>query len=263
MRSIIELPRTVLPNLDLTVKTASDGLSLMHVAVLADNRGLVELLCQYSQSLVNSRSETHVTPLHLAATHGLHDIAEVLLGEFHAFVNARDDDGMTALLFACRHGHLRLAKLLVKHGANVTVEEDEEGTALHLACRAGDFAMMKWLVRRGLRPDEKSSSSEGVSPQHIVLSLLAWAGGGGSKSSEEEDDEEDEEEDADGKVEVYGRMADWLAAWSLADKMGLSVEDVLAEMSSEKKKTTHSVKSSKSAAASGGRSASFNGVSRR
>jgi ankyrin repeat protein len=221
VQTIIELPRTVLQHLDLAVKNTA-GLSLMHVAVRANNLPLVRLLCQYSQSLVNSRSETHVTPLHMASMYGFYEIADTLLVQFDAFVNARDDDGMTALLFACRNGHLRIAKLAVKHGANVFVEEDVAGTALHFACSAGDFAMTKWLVRQGLRPD--TENNDGVSPEQVAQDQLREVKAAIVESS----DDELRDKEAD-----LVRVTNWLAAWSLADKMGLPVEEVLAEMSIE------------------------------
>ena len=233
MRGIIELPRTVLPQLDLGIKN-SEGLTLLHLAVLAPNESLVKLLCQYSPSLVNSRSELHLTPLHLAVMHGSYEIAQVLL-DFEAYVNARDDDGMTALLFACRHGHLRLAKLLVKHGANLSVEEDTEGTALHMACRNGDFAMMKWLVRLGLRPDIENNG--GVSASQLIQELLAESKATSLQMKDLSNDSiyDENDDDDDERAEAYSRMADWLVSWSLADKMGVTVEEVLAEVKKDKK----------------------------
>lgn len=232
MRSIIELPRSVLPLLDLAAKSGppSAGLSLLHVAVQADNTPLVQLLSQFCPSLVNSRSvDSHTTPLQLAARGGFLSTAAMLLTDFQAFVNARDHEGMTALLFACRHGHLRLAQLLVKEGANVRVEEEGGGSALHMACRAGDFAMVKWLVKKcGLRPDGGEEGHQ--SPEQLVCELLAKARA--EQGNTEEGEEEEEDGDSEDKENRFRRIADWLAAWSLADKMGVSVDEVLAEMTS-------------------------------
>lgn len=216
MRSIIELPRSVLQHLDLAVKS-EEGLSLMHVAVEAGNSQLVRLLGQYCQSIINSRSSNHLTPLHVAVINCHMPIVEILLGEFQAFVNARDDTGMTAVLYACRHGHLRVAKFLAKQGANLFVEEDADGNALHLACRSGDFAMVKWLVRQGLRPD--TENNDGVTPAQLVQKIL------------HEEVVPLPGSEGKGEVEEYQRIGNWLTAWTLSENLGISVDEVLAEMS--------------------------------
>ena len=195
LQKIIELPRSVLHNLDLCVKN-SEGKTLMHIAAEQNNAALVDMLVAIP-ALVNARDEIHRTPLHYACKGGFVALAETLLAH-EGFVNARDDEAMTPLLCACQGGHLKLAKLLVKHGASVAAESDEGGNALHYACRAGDMSMAKWLVKCDLDPNR---------PGHYECTPMQCVDRGENP-----------------------QLLDWLLAWTLAKETGRSVEVILQEM---------------------------------
>jgi ankyrin repeat protein len=197
LQNILTLPRTVLQEVDLMLKS-SDGRTLMHTAAEQNNLGLIDMLSGYPQ-LVNSRDETHRTPLHYACMLSHGDAAERLV-ENDAFVNARDDGGMTPLILACNNGNIKLAKYLVSKGATVQAESDE-GNSLHFACRAGDMSMAKWLVKSGVNPNDKGHQT--MSPIQCV----------------------DKRE--------HPQLIDWLLAWSLAQDTGRSIDDILMEMHSD------------------------------
>ena len=117
----------------------------------------------------NDKGETH---LHRAAIKGNKKVAEKLLrigidpnGVDHAggysngyFLPATVGHysfavppfaGYTPLHEACNRGHLSVARLLVKHGANVNLyggTDDQKETALHDAARNGHSKVSDWIT---------------------------------------------------------------------------------------------------------------------
>ncbi len=91
------------------------------------------------------------------------DIVALLI-EGGADPNLQDVDGYTALMFATSASSTRTVKLLLDHGANISLKvhgkdprgegEDEGYTALLFACRNGDVDIVKLLMERGANPGE-------------------------------------------------------------------------------------------------------------
>jgi ankyrin repeat protein len=209
-QQIILLPRTVVrESLDIDRKN-SEGLTFIHLAVLRKNMELVEFLSSYPSQINARESQCHETPLHFSCKGegrgggeggGCYDITSLLLTSRHTvYVNARNDHGVTALHYASQSvGNLRLVKLLVKAGANLQQECDRGYTALHYACECGEDApLVKYLIKSGLDPTEKNEKN--VNPLQLV--------------------------DKDRFPELY----EWLLAWTLATKVGKTVEEVLEEI---------------------------------
>lgn len=65
-------------------------------------------------------------PLHLATLNGYTDIAELLIGN-GMDIDAADRFGKTALQYAEKYGHKRIAALLKKYGADITLPEEYNG----------------------------------------------------------------------------------------------------------------------------------------
>lgn len=107
---------------------------------------------------VNERNREGETPLHVACEFGCFEIAEALI-EAGADVNARDNHGVTPLIKACSNIYTLLAKLLLDSGAEVNAvngRDNESYTALHAACANDDDILddelVKLLLRRGADP---------------------------------------------------------------------------------------------------------------
>jgi len=106
------------------------GCTALHVAVLAGNEEVSQLLIEHSIDL-DIQDFNHRTPLHMVAYMGLGKAARMLLerGEpLKARLNARDKDRRTPLHIASQRGHSGIARLLLKFGADV----DAQGTVTPL-----------------------------------------------------------------------------------------------------------------------------------
>ena len=65
------------------------------------------------------------------ARHNRYDVLKSLLAEGEADVGIRDPKGNTLLHVACQNGGRRIAKLLLREGANVDAVNAQGNTALH------------------------------------------------------------------------------------------------------------------------------------
>ena len=107
------------------------------------------------------------TPLHYAASCGLHDIAKILAIEHPEGVNARRfDNPTTPLHLASANGHVDLARMLVDRGANVSAQKEDGWTALHLASRYGHVDLARMLVERGA--DMSAQKENGWTALHLA-----------------------------------------------------------------------------------------------
>jgi hypothetical protein len=77
-------------------------------------------------------------------------VAELLIqrGEDAA---SRDNSGWTPLYAASRSGHVKMAELLIRHGADsdVSSPHDKGRTPLHAASYGGHVKMAEWLIQHG------------------------------------------------------------------------------------------------------------------
>lgn len=72
------------------------------------------------QTNVDEKDSMGCTALSVAAWYGKHRMAKYLIKQ-GADVNTKDNHGLTPLLCACECNHYNVAKLLLKHGADVEV----------------------------------------------------------------------------------------------------------------------------------------------
>jgi hypothetical protein len=91
------------------------------------------------------------TPLVLAARYTLVAIAQILLETKGVQPDLEDNDGRTPLSWALETGHLGLAKLLLKHGADIN-REDRKGKT-PMAYAPENISRLKLLGILGLSPD--------------------------------------------------------------------------------------------------------------
>jgi hypothetical protein len=96
---------------------------------------------------------TTSTPLHYAASIGLHDVVAFLIDEHSQDVQACDTSygEETPLHAASRGGHAVVAQLLLEHGANVMAKTQAERTPLHLASIDGHVEVTRVLLKHGAK----------------------------------------------------------------------------------------------------------------
>ena len=139
----------------------------LHYAALWGLHSIVEfLVIEHSQD-VHSRGFTdNATPLHLASKHGHVKAARMLL-EHGADVTAQNKDGETPLHLASQKGQVEVARMLIERGADVTAQNKDGETPLHLASRKGQVEVARMLIERGA--DVTAQNKDGETPLHLAL----------------------------------------------------------------------------------------------
>ena len=143
--------------------TDRDGRTPLHHAVL--NMRHAFLPC-----LANLRTAVHEdalgnTPLHLAALACNQPALKALLA-WRAGLNVRNRDGNTALSCACTIASANSADsadsvmLLIRAGADITLENRLGQRPLHIACLHGQTAIVRMLLALGADPDVRTAHGE-------------------------------------------------------------------------------------------------------
>lgn len=172
---ILDLPRSVLPRLDLGLLDA-EGSNLLHIAVKAGSVGIAEELLQGGDILVNAVDSYGRTCLHVACLHNISDVLP-MLRKSGVEVNIPDDRGYTAFHYACVSGNVEMAQWLVREGALMHLISNDGDNALHISAAVGDLPLVQWLVGCGL--DLKSRNNYEMSPYELALyrhkeSVVQW-----------------------------------------------------------------------------------------
>ena len=88
----------------------------------------------------------------------------------------RNSKGETALHTAARAQPARqptkMAKLLLKHGADINVRTPDGRTPLHVAVNAGNVKMVKFLLENGAEPN--IADNRGATPLHYLITVPHW-----------------------------------------------------------------------------------------
>jgi ankyrin repeat protein/Tol biopolymer transport system component len=105
--------------------------------------------------------------IHEAAQTGNLDRVKALLAEDSRLANALDDSGRTPLHWAARTTHLEIAKLLVAHGADVTIRDVNQVLPLHSAAYRGADAFVAFMIAEGADVDAKAIT--GATPLHFAV----------------------------------------------------------------------------------------------
>jgi ankyrin repeat protein len=110
------------------------GCTPLHIAVLARQEGVSQLLIEHSVDL-DIRNIDHQTPLHIMAYMGLSNTTQILLdrGEpLRAGLNARDKNNWTPLHLATQKLHSDIVASLLKFGADADAQDSDTITSLLL-----------------------------------------------------------------------------------------------------------------------------------
>uniref|UniRef100_A0A1I7YD73 ANK_REP_REGION domain-containing protein n=1 Tax=Steinernema glaseri TaxID=37863 RepID=A0A1I7YD73_9BILA len=182
---------------------SSAGVTALHMAVLADNIPVIEvllkeLLCSPNYALDNEKR----TPLHYAALHGreraaalllehgasnmIRDQHEVTAAHYAAqqdantldvilrsinydLENVNDKQGRSIFMWAVLAGNIKTVEYCLRKN-NLIIhrsETDKKGlTALHLTVHMGNLELCKLLMQQGWNPSD--SDNYGATPLHIA-----------------------------------------------------------------------------------------------
>lgn len=131
---------------DINEKTAlsMDGLTPIHLAVLARDRMMVTVILHYKPN-VDIMSASGETPLHSAMKMGLRAIARLLIDETYVF-NAADNNGVTTAMMAVRSGSDEIVSAMMKQGLRGT-DTCGAGTLLEYALSFSSYNIYAELCR--------------------------------------------------------------------------------------------------------------------
>ncbi|CAM9294074.1 unnamed protein product [Ectocarpus sp. 8 AP-2014] len=124
----------------------------LHDAALKGSAKLTEALLAKAALDINERTEDGFTPLNVAAQEGHHRVARILL-RHNASVTVASENGCTPLMLSAQNGHVVVTKLLIDAGSDVNAATDEGITSLHQAADEGHSEILSMLVNAGANPD--------------------------------------------------------------------------------------------------------------
>lgn len=140
----------------------------LSIAIALQDMNAARVLLDHNAS--PTREEEQFPPLNRACYLGNEDMARLLI-RHGANLETRDQDrDFTPLEHAIRRGSKPLASLLLDKGANVNAAENSDGwTPLMTACSYGDEEIVALLVKKGA--DVKKPKRDSVTPLHIACRL--------------------------------------------------------------------------------------------
>lgn len=126
--------------------------------MLTKNRDLVNYQCLRKNSISSAWPRQWQTPLWHAMIDGHEDIVEVLILEFKANTERKNISGYTFLQYLgslkeCSAGHIKVAEVLIRHGADVHAEYKQifgyNGTPLQIALHSCNLRYADFLLNNG------------------------------------------------------------------------------------------------------------------
>ncbi len=105
------------------------GDNALHWALEEDKDGIVPLLIR-AKADVNCMSERERRPLHIVCeSRSENTVVTQLLLDAKAYVDPKDESHTTPLMLASSHGSIKIMKVLLKRGANVSTKNDNGDTS--------------------------------------------------------------------------------------------------------------------------------------
>ena len=121
----------------------------IHAAAFQGHLDVVETLSQ-DRSVLSIDAGKTGNPLHWAVVRNRKAVTELLISR-GADIDLPNPDGLSPFLMAVSQGHVEMAKLLMRHGANMTLRDNKyDRTALHLAAIQKHPEMVPLLLEAGI-----------------------------------------------------------------------------------------------------------------
>ncbi|XP_046369336.2 putative ankyrin repeat protein RF_0381 [Haliotis rufescens] len=133
------------------VEINSKGKEDLTPAMKAARRGhrdIFELLVKKGANLA-LKDEWDFNILHHACDGGNADIVKYVFKQNSIDINTKKEDGRTPAMMAAYKGHKEVFDLLIRNGADITVDVDIfDSNILHLACQGGNVNIVKYVLKQ-------------------------------------------------------------------------------------------------------------------
>ena len=134
----------------------------LHYAASCGLHDIVKfLILERSQNIHALDFMFNETPLSMASRRGHSKVARVLL-EHGADTNIRNKTHCSPLDLASENGHVEVVRVLLENNANVNFCDQDKWTALHLASISGEVAVARVLLKNGA--DANAKQIDGQTP---------------------------------------------------------------------------------------------------
>ncbi|WP_454783467.1 ankyrin repeat domain-containing protein [Legionella sp. WA2022007384] len=123
-----------------------NGMSLIHLAVLAERPAMIKALLQ-KKADPDKLDNAGKSALHLAVNSGHPDLLRALLPKINgANPNVMDGDGMVPLHYAIQLKKHKIVGFLLKRHANPDMQDKQGLTPLHYAINSGDMQLFNEII---------------------------------------------------------------------------------------------------------------------
>jgi ankyrin repeat protein len=120
----------------------------LHEAARLNRPACAKILLQHG-AVIDINDSKGDTPLHLASWEGHVEVSLTLLSASADIDRLSGRDGSTPLWCVITAHHIDLARLLLKHGARISLKSPTDALPLHQAAITGQSAMCELLLERG------------------------------------------------------------------------------------------------------------------
>ena len=154
---------------DLKTREEKHGGTVLHAAVLKHAQETLGYLLslKQSESLIESRDNHQMTPLHIAAGTRNLSAYQALLNQ-GANPESIDQDRSTPLHLAAEAGAVSIVQdLVLNRKVQVDCRGEGDGTPLHFAAKEGHLPIAELLIRQG-HADVNARTNDGSTPLHLA-----------------------------------------------------------------------------------------------
>ncbi|CAH1795019.1 unnamed protein product, partial [Owenia fusiformis] len=126
-----------------------DGRAALHIAIIQKHQAISRKLIERGASVNLPTKPNESTPLHLAASKGLHNVIVNLCAK-GADVNMKDKRGSLPIHRACMFGHVEAVSALLTRNSNINTKMGRAGsTPLFIAIEKNDTPIVRLLLANG------------------------------------------------------------------------------------------------------------------
>jgi ankyrin repeat protein len=129
----------------------------LHIASVHGHFTVVQVLLTHHANVNAWDSNFHWTPLHFASWYGPNGLLKVarLLLDHGAHVNIKSAVGSTPLRLLSQDGNLEVAQLLLEHSADPSVRSNTGRDSLYMALKRGHQVLVQLLLKHGADPNTR------------------------------------------------------------------------------------------------------------